>query len=196
MDYAFIMVKTHTKIKQIMKDAGISLRNLYDRQKELFPQKECLSLNAYRKIINGDSTPRFSTLLKICQLLEISLLELIEDTELDDVFLIRNKHRLDTFTYNTKAQAEILTSPACSYMTMELTIEPGGKTNIERSPDDGKYEKFVYVMAGRLKLFVADNEYNLLRKDSITFNSAKEHCFENAHSRKCTCLVTVSPKHL
>ena len=189
------MIKTHEKIKQLMDDAGITLQDLYRRQDALFPKKEWVSVTGFRKIISGESTPRFSTLLKICQLLEVSLLELIENTEFDDIFLMRQRHRLDSFTYNTKAQADILTSPACSYMTMELTIEPGGKTNIERSPDNKKYEKFVYVMTGRLRLNIADEDYTLLRKDSITFNSSKEHYFENVHSRTCTCLVTISPKH-
>lgn len=196
LNYAYSMIKTHKKIEKLMKDAGITLRNLYERQNDLFPKEECLSFNAYRKIINGESSPRFSTLLKICQLLEVSLLELIEDTELDDAFLMRNKNRVDSFTYNTKAYAEILTSPACRYMTMELTLEPGGKTSPERSPDDKKYEKFIYVMAGRLKLTIDNEEYNLLRKDGMTFNSSKEHYFENIHSRNCVCLVTISPKHL
>lgn len=188
-------MKTYEKLHNLLSDSGITLRDLYNKQSELFAPKERLSFNAYRKIMTGESSPRFSTLLKLCQLLEISLLELIEDTEFSEIFLIRNNNRIDSFTYNEKAQADIVTSPMCAFMTMELVLEPGGLTSVERSPDDRKYEKFVYVTEGRLKLFIGDEEYNLKRKDSITFNSSREHYFQNAHSRKCVCLVTTSPKH-
>lgn len=188
-------MKTHEKLKQMLKDAGITLKDLHERQQLLFPPKACLSLYAYRKILNGESSPRFSTLLKLCQLLEVSLLELIEDTDFSDIFLIRKGHRPDSFTYNDKVSADIVTSPACPFISMELVIKPGGVTNLEKSPSDKKYEKSVYVMEGRLKLFIDNVEYNLQRKDSVTFNSSKPHYFQNAHSRKCACLVTLFPKH-
>src|SRR3989337_908243 len=127
-------MKTHEKLNKMLSDAGIGLKDLYERQKKLFPPKACLSLHAYRKILNGESSPRLSTLLKLCQLLEVSLLELIEDTDLRDVFLIRGINRVDSFMYNEKATADIITSPLCSFITMELVLEPGAQTRIERSP--------------------------------------------------------------
>ena len=190
-------MKTHEKIQKLLSDAGITLTDLYERQKKFFPKNECLSLNAYKKIINGESFPRFSTMLKLCQLLEISLLELIEDTEFNEIFLIRSNNRLDSYMYNDKAKADIISSPLCSFITMEFLLEPGAQTKPEVSPAsaDKKYEKCIYVMEGRLKLFIDGTEYNLKRRDSITFNSSKTHYFQNSHSRRCMCLITLSPKH-
>ena len=195
MFYSLREMKTHEKIRKLMADAGISFKDLYDRQAKLFSKKECLSIVGLKKIIDGESLPRFSTLLKLCQLLEISLLELIEDTELSDILLIRANNRLDSFMYNENATADIITSPACSFISMELTLQIGAMTKPERSPGDKKYEKLIYIREGRLKLFIDDLEYNLKKRDSITFNSSKPHYYQNVHSRKCVCLVTLSPKH-
>jgi transcriptional regulator with XRE-family HTH domain len=189
-------MKAHEKIQKLLLSAGISVNDLYQRQKKFFPKNECLSLNAYKKVINGESSPRFSTMLKLCQLLEISLLELIEDTEFNDSFLMRYNNRLDSYMYNDKAKADIISSPLGSFITMELILEPGAQTKPEVSPTDQKYEKCIYVMEGRLKLFIDDEEYNLKRRDSITFNSRKAHYYQNNHSRRCMCLMTLSPKHL
>jgi quercetin dioxygenase-like cupin family protein len=135
--------------------------------------------------------------MKISQLLEMPILELMEDTEFQDVFFLRRNKRFDSFMYNDKAYADIVTGPNCSFMSMELHIQPGGKTRTERSPagKKTKYEKCVYVVSGRLRVHVGDQEYNLTQRDSITFASAQPHYFENAFSQRCIALITLSPKH-
>lgn len=190
-------MKTNEKLRHILDITGISVRNLHAKQKDIFPRKERLSYNAMTRIFYGDNRPRFSTLLKISQLLEMPILELIEDTEFQDIFFLRRNKRFDSFMYNDKAYADIVTSPNCSFMSMELRIQPGGKTRTERSPKDNKikYEKCVYIINGRLRVTIDAQEYNLTQRDSITFSSSQPHFFENAFNQKCIALITLSPKH-
>ena len=190
-------MKTNEKLRYILDVTGISVRSLHIKQKDIFPPKQRLSYNALTRVFYGDSHPRFSTLVKISQLLEMPILELIEDTEFEDVFFLRRNKRFDSFMYNDKAYADIVTSPNCSFMSMELHIQPGGKTRIERSPLDKKkkYEKCVYIISGRLRVNVDNHEYNLTQRDSITFSSSQPHYFENAFNQKCIALITLSPKH-
>ncbi len=190
-------MKTNEKLRHILDITGISVRNLHTKQKDLFPSKERLSYNALTRIFYGDSRPRFSTLMKISQLLEMPILELIEDTEFEDIFFLRRNKRFDSFMYNDKAYADIVSGPNCAFMSMELHIQPGGKTRTERSPIDKKlkYEKCVYVVSGRLRVTVDHREYNLTQRDSITFSSSQPHYFENTFKQRCIALITLSPKH-
>jgi len=190
-------MKTNEKLRHILDVTGISVRHLCDKQKDLFPKGDRLSYNALTQVFYGDNRPRFSTLVKISQLLEMPILELMEDTEFEDIFFLRRNKRFDSFMYNDKAYADIVTGPKCSFMSMELHIQPGGKTRPERSPADEntKYEKCVYIISGRLRVHINKHEYNLTQRDSITFVSSKPHHFENAFNQKCIALITLSPKH-
>lgn len=192
-------MKINDKLKHILDTTGISVRNLYFKQKELFAPKEHLSYNALTRIFYSESQPRFSTLVRISQLLEMPIIELIEDTEFENTFFLRRNKRFDSFMYNDKAHADIVTSPQCGFINMELHIEPNGKTRIEKSPSSNKHkqkhEKCVYVVSGRLKVHVGDEEYYLTQRDSLTFDSSQEHYFENNFKQRCIALITLSPKH-
>ncbi len=190
-------MKTNDKLKHILNITGISVRNLHNKQKDFFSPKERLSYNALTRIFYGNSRPRFNTLVKIGQLLEMPIIELIEDTEFEDVFFLRRNKRFDSFIYNDKAYADIVTSPNCAFMSLELHLQPGGKTRIERSPVDQKekFEKCVYVISGRLKVIVNEQDYNLTQRDSLTFASAQPHYFENTFKQRCIALITLAPKH-
>ena len=190
-------MRTNEKLRHILDVTGITVRHLHEKQKGLFPKKERLSYNSLTSAFYGDAHPRFSTLVKISQLLEMPVLELMEDTEFEDTFFLRRNKRFDSFMYNDKAYADIITSPNCSFMSLELHIQPGGKTRTERSPEDKKvkYEKCVYVVSGRLRVNIDDKKYNLTQRDSITFSSSQPHHFENAFNQRCIALITLSPKH-
>lgn len=190
-------MKTNEKLRHILDITGITVRALHTKQNNIFPPRQRLSYNAMTRIFYGENRPRFSTLVKISQLLEMPILELIEDTEFQDVFFLRRNKRFDSFMYNDKAYADIVTSPNCSFMSMELHIKPGGKTRTERSPNDPKvkYEKCVYIISGRLRVTIDEQEYNLTQRDSITFLSSQPHFYENAFNQKCIALITLSPKH-
>lgn len=190
-------MKTNEKLRHILDITGISVRNLHQKQKELFSPKERLSYNALTKVFYGENQPRFTTLVRISQLLEMPILELIEDTEFQDIFFLRRNKRFDSFMYNEKAHADIVTSPNSAFVNLELHLETGGQTRVERSPDDKKkkYEKCVYVVSGRLKVFINDEEYNLTQRDSITFDSSQPHYFKNTFKQRCLALITLSPKH-
>lgn len=190
-------MKIHEKLQQILNITGISVRNLHLKQKEHFPPKEQLSYNALTRIFYGHGQPRFTTLVKISQLLEMPILEIIEDTELEEIFFLRRNKRFDSFMYNETARADIVTSPSCPFVNFELNIDPNGKTRTERSPADDKvkYMKSVYVVSGRLKIVIDEHEYNLTQRDSLTFDSSQPHYFENTFKQRCLALITLSPKH-
>ena len=125
----------------------------------------------------------------------IPLEKMIKDTDLEQRLVIRKKERLDEYTYNEKAHASVISSPSRSFLALELILEPSGKTTLEQSPTDGIYEKWVYIVEGELTCILGEEKFVLLSKDTISFDSAVPHIFENNGRKKCICTIITNPKH-
>ena len=186
-------MKIYEKIKLVRLDLGLSLQNVYDRGVTVFGKK-ALSYRTLQRIEQGDIA-KFSSILKICCAIGIPLEKLIKDTELEDRLVIRNDERLDEYTYNDKVQASVVSSPSRSFLALEMSLEAGGKTAWEHSPLEGKYEKWIYVIEGSLTCLLGQEKFILDKKDSISFDSSTQHCFENTTKKNCLCIVISNPKH-
>lgn len=56
-------------------------------------------------------------------------------------------------------------------------------------------EEFVYVLQGRLKVFVGEEEYLLEEGDSIHFKSTQPHAFQIDEPEGCVTLMATSPRY-
>ncbi|MBF0570581.1 MAG: cupin domain-containing protein [Candidatus Omnitrophica bacterium] len=186
-------MKIHEKIKFIRQDLGLSLQNVFDRGVAVFGKK-ALSYRTLQRIEEGDIA-KFSSILKICCAIGIPLEKLIKDTELEGRLIIRKDERLDEYTYNDKVQANVISSPSRSFLALEMLLEVGGKTVWEHSPLIGNYEKWIYVINGRLTCYLGNEKFVLDKRDSISFESSIPHCFENSSGKPCLCIVIANPKH-
>ena len=187
-------MKLHQKIKKIRKDLGLSLQDVYTRGVAVFGGKQALSYKTLQRIEKGQIA-KFSSVLKICYALGVPLEEMIRGTELEQRLVIRKKERLDEYTYNEKVRASVVSGPNRSFLALELILEPSGTTAVEQSPTDGKYEKWIYVVEGELTCVLDGERFTLLSKDTISFDSATPHSFENRGKKKCICTVVINPKH-
>ena len=183
----------HEKIKTIRQDLRLSLRDIYNRGVAIFGKK-ALSYRTLLRIEQG-TIAKFSSILKICCALGVPLEKLIKDTELEGRLVIRNHERLDEYTYNDKVQASVVSSPNRSFLALEMALQAGGKTAWEHSPMEGKYEKWIYVVEGSLTCYLGNEKFVLDKRDTISFDSAAAHCFENPNKKTCLCIVIVNPKH-
>lgn len=187
-------MKLHLKIKKTRNDMGMTLQEVYNRGVAAFGAKQALSYKTLQRIEKGQIA-KFSSVLKICDAMEIPLEEMIKDTELEQRLVIRKKERLDEFTYNEKVRASVISSPSRSFLALELILEPSGKTAVEQSPADGKYEKWIYVVEGELTCVLDEERFTLTSKDTISFDSTAPHFFENKGKKKCICTVVINPKY-
>ncbi|MBF0533240.1 MAG: cupin domain-containing protein [Candidatus Omnitrophica bacterium] len=189
-------MKIGEKIKQKRKELGLSIKEFLKNQKNLFPKEKILSHTAFSNIENGKTAPSFTTLEMTASVFGLALFELLADTELEENFLIKRKKRHDSFYYNENAFGEVISPFHSAFRAIEMHLEPGAKTIMECSPDapDIKYEKLIYVLSGRLKIFWNDKKHLLYFGDSLTINSSKPHYFENTHIRPCVFLVFSNPK--
>ncbi len=191
-------MKLHEKITHIRKEKGLKLQDLHRRLQEIFGDR-ALSYRTLQRIEKGQTDGRGSSLYQICLGLGITLKELREGTE--DGFtladLVRRSKRQGRYIYNEKSYAEILTGLGIRFIALELVLEAGGKTKIEKDPvDEGKFEKFVYVIKGKITCIIKEKRFILKRGDCLTFDSRLPHSFQNETSSQARCIVIQNPRHI
>ncbi len=188
------MMKLYEKIRKVREDLGLTLQDVYDRGVAVFGADKAISYRTLQRIEQGQLA-KFSSVLKICCALGVTLEELIRDTELQDRMLIRQDERVDEYTYNDQVRASITSSPNRSFLALEMTLDPGGSTGLEQSPKNKPFEKWVYVVEGELTCRIGDECFVLTKKDAVSFDSSIPHRLENASPKKCVCVLIQNPKH-
>ena len=186
------------KIKQIRQEKKLSREELYERLKDIFGDKAVKS-NTIWRIESGLTSARASSLHQLCIGLGVSLKELLGEIEPESrlVDIVKKEKRIDQYIYNQKAQAEILTPAQRGFLVQELTILPGGVTRTEEDPIEvGKFEKWVYCLAGKLTCIVGTERHTLNKGDCLSFESNIPHYFENNSSKKSRCLIVQNPRYI
>lgn len=187
-------MKIESKIRKARKDMGLSLEQFHERLVQEYGDN-ALSYRTIQRIENGEIS-KFSSLVKIGNALNIPMNELVKDTQYEEQIIIKRKYRLNQFVYNDRVTADVVSSPSSNSLSLEVTFKPSSKTLIEQSPLDGNdYEKWVYVVQGKLTCVVSNKQYELAKGDTLTFDSTIPHYFENKGNFKCICIINQNPKH-
>jgi len=77
---------------------------------------------------------------------------------------------------------------------LEVVLEPGGETTIEKNPEIGeKFEKWVYALKGKVTCVVRNVKYTLDKGDCLSFDSSITHSIENDTSARACCIVIQDP---
>ena len=191
-------MELHERIKQLRQEKKMSRENLYERLRDIFGEK-AVKPNTIWRIESGLTAARASSLHQICVGLGVSLKELLGQTEPESklVDIVKQNKRIDQYVYNQKAQAEILTPPQRSFLVQELTLSPGGQTRTEEDPIEvGKFEKWIYCVAGKVTCVVGTEKHTLNKGDCLSFQSNIPHYFENNSSRKARCIILQNPRYI
>jgi len=192
-------MKLNDKIRQIRKQKGISLRELVNRLTEIFGKKG-LRYNTVYRIEKGLREARISSLSQICIGLEISLKDLKEGTEEENLSVvdqIKKRDKTAKYIYSSNAVSEILTKEKQPFLGVRLNLNPGGRTNLEQDPLElGKFEKWIYGLKGKITCVVGQEKIVLGKDEAICFESTIPHYFENNTTQKASCIVIQNPKHI
>jgi len=186
------------KIKQIRQEKRLSREELYERLKDIFGDK-AVKPNTIWRIETGLTSARASSLHQLCIGLGVSLKDLLGEIEPESrlVDIVKKEKRIDQYIYNQKAQAEILTPAQRSFLVQELILLPGGATRTEEDPiEKGKFEKWVYCLAGKLTCIVGTERHTLNKGDCLSFESNIPHYFQNNSSKKSRCLIVQNPRYI
>lgn len=190
-------MELYEKIKEIRQEKKLSREDLYKKLNEIFGERT-IKPNTIWRIESGLTSARASSLHQICVGLGVSLKDVLAETPAATLAdFIKSGKRLDQFSYNDKARAEILSSANLPFLAQELILLPGGITNIEEDPIEvGKFKKWVYCLSGKATCIVGTEKHTLNKGDCLSFESTIPHHFENTSTKKCRCIIIQNPRYI
>lgn len=194
-------MKLHEKIRYIRKEVlKLSLKEFHKKLVSIFGD-DALTYDSLMRLERGYREDiRLTSLDQICTGFGMSLKELKDGTEAEGskiASIMKASDRDESkYVYNEKAIAEIVSPGIVRFLTMELEIEPLGKTQQEEDPlDANKYEKLVVMLQGTLLVYIGNEKHLIKRGDGIAFASSLLHHFENPSTKiKARCMIIQNPK--
>jgi len=186
-------MKIGEKIKNVRKKLGLSVTEVFLRCVEIFgPQAP-----SYKTLLRMEKGKeiRGYNLQKICQALNVPIMELVNYPKIDKEHVITRKNKSPfKFNIDKNARYSILNCLSMEYSVTEIIIEPQGKIFPPKSPDDRKkYQKTVIVNRGDVKITINNEEFRLKTGDTISFNSKNKHFIQNEGVSKCKLYVIQHP---
>ncbi len=192
-------MKLHEKIRNIRKTAKISLKELHRRIVFHYGDQALGYWTLSRIELGKHEHIRLSSLEQICTALNISLGELYEGVERDNVEnmpLIKRNQRRGGYTFNEKAKFDIVTPSNLDFWILELTILPGGETTPKKSTAEGTSTEIAYVIHGKVLCYIEDTEYELKKGDTLTFDNRSSSYYKNISNAKSVLLIYQNPKKI
>lgn len=186
-------MKLHERLKQIREELGLNLQDVHRKGVCIFGKNRALSYRTLQRIEKG-YIAKFSSVLRICCAMGIPLEKALQGTELEEKMVIRKKERIDEYTYNEKVFASVVSSPSRSFLAMEMTLKPGGKTILEQTSSGKRYEKWLYVVSGSLVCHLGNEKFMLAKRDALSFDSSLPHFFVNTGRKTCLSILVQNPK--
>jgi len=103
---------------------------------------------------------------------------------------------MERIKLNEKCSIEFLTDKIFFHLLMPalISLEPGGKTNLERGV--AITEKFIYVLQGEVDFRVNKTAYRLKKDESFNFKGKFPHQFINRSKTQSKLLCIITPPAL
>lgn len=179
------------KLRRLRKSKGLTLQEL--------AKKSNLGIATLSRLEKGHQTGTMKTHQKICEALGIDLVDLYKDIEPYDegaIAVSPESEEIETFLYDDKASSVILTPNALrkNMLPVLLTLEPDGKTHLEKNPKGT--EKFLFCLEGEIELAIGEKNFQLKKGSVLYFKSSLSHQFKNVGKTKARCLCISSPAAL
>ncbi|MBI4352519.1 MAG: helix-turn-helix transcriptional regulator [Candidatus Omnitrophica bacterium] len=159
-------------------------------------QKTGIDQATLSRIENEKMTGTIHSHMKIAQVLGVRLPDLYEDVvskiEEEKDPAIKEK-MTETFSRSDGAVAEILASGILQRKMMPVRLKIKGKGQTDKETYALGSERFVYVLKGALQAVVGNDRKKAKQGESLYFNAALPHHFENPLKTEAACLSVVSP---
>jgi len=157
--------------------------------------KSGVALATLSRMENGKMTGTLESHMNICKALEISLPGLYRDLEASTktVDVQTKKTRTDVFVHDKKATSEILAPNVLNKKMMPtmIKIAKGGNTHNEETKPG--FEKFAYVLDGKVEANIGGERYILGRGDTLYFESSAPHHFRNVGAVEARLICVITP---
>ena len=181
----------HEKLKSLRTQAGLTL--------QVLSKKSGVGIATLSRLENGSRKGTLRTHQKICDALDIELVDLFKETqshEEDIETTTADTEQVEAFVYDSKASSIILTQNALRKKMLPalLTLEPEGKTHQEQNPKGT--EKFLFCFEGTLEAVIGDKIFHLGEGGVLYFKSSCLHQFKNIGKDNVKCLCITTPAAL
>lgn len=137
------------------------------------------------------TSPSLSSLKKITDALDVTLAFLFADEDQQLKVIRKGDEKKVLSTDDGRVKFTFLLSSGQSIEVSLVELAPGASTGAEKYHHHG--EEMAYVLEGRIRVVVEDNEYDLEEGDAIYFHSSRPHSIINAGGEKARGLWIQSP---
>ncbi|MCA9401757.1 MAG: helix-turn-helix transcriptional regulator [Candidatus Omnitrophica bacterium] len=187
-----LLQKVGKKLKAIRLEKGLNVDQIHEKGISLIG-KNCISPATIYRIEAGEIA-KFSSLEQYLFILDMSIKDIMLNTEFEELLVLNKDERLSGFTYSENAYSTIINNPNHSFLSQEVILKPSGKTDLDyASKDQGTSQKFIYVVQGELTCVVEDNEYVIKHRGTVSFDSTKPHYFVNHGNCECIFIMVENP---
>lgn len=177
-------------IKEIRKRKGISLSEL--------AEKSGVQIASLSRIEHKKMKGTIDSHLKIANALGVDISELYQkDEKQNDTLEVKIPENItDIFIGDTGSSFQVLTNNVLKkrMMPVLLKIEPNGSTGTENLPKES--EKFIYVLEGKVEVFIDGKSYMLLSKNTLYFDASLTHYIKNIDTQQALLICVTTPSQI
>ncbi len=150
-----------------------------------------VSVGLISQVERGITDPSLETVRKIARALDTPVFNLFQDTDLEQVAVVRKDRRMDIRSPQGGLVYQRVSAGAGKIEVLEGLLEPGAASSETgwSHPSD----ECVVVLTGRLVLEVAGERYELKPGDSGSFDSRLPHRYINETTKPVRFLLSVTP---
>lgn len=140
-------------------------------------KKSSLTKSFISQIELNKTSPSITSLMKVATALEVRLTDLFREDDFTENVLVKKEKRNSYYNKNTQLTIELLSArfPDQKMEPIYFHGEPKGKTDVITNIG----QEFIYVVKGKIKLILDQNEYIAEEGDSLYFDSSIPHRWEN-----------------
>ncbi|MGL5049427.1 MAG: helix-turn-helix domain-containing protein [Fusobacteriaceae bacterium] len=174
------------RIKRNRNQKGMSLREL--------AEKVVLSASFISQIEQGKASPSIENLKKIANCLDVRVSYLIEDEDSkknSDLMKKENRRYVESLDSNTKMA--LLTSSNIEKGMEPILYEIGPYGESGRGYYHHQGEEFIFILEGKLDIYIEDTIHSLDIGDSFYFKSSQNHRFKNNTDKPAKAIWVVTP---
>lgn len=183
---------------QIKKIVGKKLKEIRLKQDmtiQVLAEKSRVSSNMISRIERGLTIPSVEILMRLATVFDKSINFFVEDVSTSHEVVFTRPGQRDKTVYDdehnmhTESFTSGLRDP--QFMSFYCTVQKGGRSGEQKMYHPG--DELIYLLEGRLKMTIVDDEYFLDSGDSLCFKSHLPHRWENIGDCDARVIWTLSP---
>ncbi|SHJ27429.1 transcriptional regulator, XRE family with cupin sensor [Dethiosulfatibacter aminovorans DSM 17477] len=166
--------KIGDRIKEIRKEKGLTLKQLSEMLD--------LSIGYLSNLERNLNSPTLDSLQKICESLEINIVDLLEKSPKDNLLVTKDERRV-VFEKKGEIRYEMVNSSEKNLKGVCIIMEPGA--NYKNFSWGHNSDELGVVIKGMMKIDTNDNEYILNEGDSLYIPAHTSHSLINIGKDQC-----------